>query len=380
MIDSVYVDHGGGGTVLEISKMIKKILMDYNSDVDAGDRVLVHSDEHRAMTSGQSDAFDSAGAIRTLEATRGVTVVTTDTSYIECVNNPQAAGICRYPVSLPALDIHQVMKNKPSFQVDKYLSQPQSVEVQQLMSGVRFRLAYLMMNEFQLTSLHTKGEADNPYQVFRRRLADTVMQQVDSKTGLFGNDSAALLAITHFLCLYIKEPEQDAVIESIAADLLLGYSESDFPFRDRDDTQGLMLVRSQHSEHCPDVTLNLPRLLSLMPEDEGERALYKDCTKHFFDRALGSIDGVSSPLKTAYACVLPFYLQRLVRLRGCSFFQPSCCHLVGFRLFKGQDTTQFFMKPDQLRNDTLYYVRERTKVSQSRIHCATSFYVDIGTS
>jgi hypothetical protein len=297
-------------------------------------RILLHLDEHRKMCPRERTDSDekcpgalfSRGAMQSLARVPSVTVVAT---YTKQPPLPPlgSSGVCRYPVSLPCLDMETVMKEIPEL---NYPQDEFNREERRKWATLVFRLG-MKLTQLGLTGLHKRSDPR-----VKQLLKD------------FNEKKRTKFALENCNALCKVALDRNINVNTNASKLLVGLPEKGLEDFER-QVNHLVLVGSYF-------TSSLNELLTM---SDPNVPVYSDGLIRF-RRVLKGDDCLSdTPLEAAYTWVLSSCSALTGNLTFAhKAFKFSANHSLASRIFPGTDNTEYDKTFTDIKPDILYYARE----------------------
>lgn len=303
-------------------------------------KVLFHLDEHRKMCGrnfeGNDDmvpgALFSRGAMLALADMSGVTVIAT---YTKRPTLPPLGSsmVCRYPVSLPSLDIHAAIECIPELQFPQ--EKLDSVD-RRLLATLHFRLGMVLQYKYGITQLHRRNRE------IRERLLvpfEKSKQHSDAKKAFKDCAEVCKFKIVH----------RAEIPNKYAAHLLVGIADTNIGTIEQ-QVNNVVVVGEKIS--CS--------LLELLEMNDPNVTVYNSGQDRFV-QMLSSTDFLAdAPLEAAYS----WTLSCKSALSGCLVFNDrrysiTCNKLLPGRLFPTTSYNTTENSFSDLQYDVLYYADER---------------------
>ena len=313
-------------------------------------RILFHLDEHRKMchreVNSEGDiakgALFNRGAMQTLARIPNVTVVAT---YIKRPYLPPrgSSSVCRYPVPLPNLDMHLVMKNFPELEFPQEKLDSFNADEKRLWSTLCFRLGmWLTVNG--ISQLHQRGKCSIPSDEHMQ-----LLKQFNQEKGHTNKTKALKNCID--LCRIKVGTYLDNNPNAIR--LLMGFLDSEYDniVRQVDD---VVVIPGER------ISSGLRKLLTMT---DPNFPVY-DSGHNLFTRQLTSVDHdllAHTPLQAAYYWTVSCESSlngKIQFIEGANAFFIKCKQLKAGRLFRGDNSSIYDKSFSDLKRDVMYYADE----------------------
>ena len=318
----------------DVSNKLKYLLCDRCGN---DSKILVHLDEHHRMlpSSGKKQAHFRRGALGTLAELPNVEVVATYTERPR-IEASHSSAVCRYPVSLPSVDIKKVMEKFEELRLPEKLKEDTlKTTNRRILATLRFRLGMLFQFKYGLTVLHQHSP----------ELEKEILEPF-KKAKICKDTTEALIKCCN-VCKF-EYSFKSRRVDQNAAKFLVGVEDEDIDKVHR-QVQGIVVAQKDTLSYS---------ILNLMNSSDPTVPVYSQgCI--LFAESVSNPDYLSNtPLEAAYSWVLSCksYMSKDIIL-GATQFRIHCDNLLPKRIFPGSDDSKYNL--DDLEHNTIYYALER---------------------
>jgi len=290
-----------------------------------------------------------------LASAKGVTVIATYTErpLLPAVGSSE---VCRVPITLPPIDVNQVMAVVPELTID---ASDFGYTARRLLASLKCRLGFKLTELCFYSVLHCRGSNDDAEQFLR--------DFAEAKAGI-QHDTISALQECNKVSKYNLESRVTKTSNDDAVAVLLGIDDAALA------DPGMIQISDTFSLTEGLITFNISKLLNIF---DPNIQVY-DTGRNLFQSSLEAPDLFSgTPLEAAYYWTLSCRsaLNKKLFFTVNDTFSIHCKYLKPGRLFPGTYSSEYDL--DFLERSTIYYADERNKGSSTHPIVDLFFLTDV---